>query len=190
MALRTPEQTLQDAYWDGLQAASAHGFQINYSPGVGFSSEYTRQTGERRTEPFSFLAGTLLTSPDMKSFVSVMMEKRLGNEDLVVRLTIGALHPPLKPIDHWHLLLSLTPKNIRSLVDGWQAEVSFCPHNNPGGRLYVDSKASHRIPGMWLLDSEKGRPALRAVMEDPFFFWERYQKLVALGHFTDEVATG
>lgn len=169
---------------------------MNFSPETGFSQVYERQVGERRTNAFSFLKGAFLTSPDMEFWASVILEKRLADNGLFVRLTIGPLFPQPKPIDNMLFLLGHTQKNIYSLLDGCQAEISFCPEEGANSRLHVDSLATKIISGMkgsqnrWLLDSKKGRPALRAVLEDPFLFWERYKKLVVLGYLADEVATG
>ncbi len=63
-------------------------------------------------------------------------------------------------------------------------------YNEPYRRFNFDSLAEDLIPNIkdkdnsWLLDAEKGRPALAAVLEDPFFFWERQQRLAALGQTT------
>lgn len=150
--------------------------------------EYVRFIGDRSREGVALIKGDLFFDKGKSTCVGVILERKLHDNSSLVRLAISSLNDrDIKRLGV-DLLIRRTVKNIQLLLMGLQAEISSNPLSK---HLHVDSLAAGLIPDMkgvtdnsWLLwDDLKARRALVAVMEDPFFFWERYQRLIALGPY-------
>lgn len=161
--------------WEGLQI-TADG-QLEYDRIVEFFDDIRRPR-------YSLVRALLLTTATMDFCASVLIEEALVSRYQRLMLTIRPLTPQKEPIIPVGFLLNQTRRSGTLISEGWQIELG----TTDGGYLYVEASAADIIRGIkdagdksWILDSELGRNALRAVLEDPFSTWKKYKRYDALG---------
>lgn len=221
---RTPEEALETAYQDGVEAAKHHGFQLTYELIKSHSGVYYTRREDSLGRPYQRLvlseADLGLDSDEFKwaklkgedglqvftdrSYVRVNKCAVLTSDQGMAAFVLGianvdrnTLHDPVlkmgvSPLTPGKERLRYKIGVISMLLDGginpnsaFRAQIAY-DNDAFHPRFMVEGEASYAIPGLhrldnnWLLE-DKGRDALRGLVDDPFYQLERYQCLTPLG---------